>query len=309
MASVDSAPWFSLRPSASRPSWPPPLTGSIIAIPMSLDPSNHAAHCSVASARPGVSREVVSPGTRVCEGRDLDGLLVETGARLPERPPVRWGDRKVIAGGLDAQEPLEHVEPAGHPPRLTEQVASGEQGLGQNGVGVAQPVLGPLPLGARPSSRCAQRVDQVGRIGKQASGHLVVRVDREDLGRPNGGEAHRSRPGRASRRADTEQSQGLVGELRRTGGGGAQPPECPTPAVGDARFVLPGQVDVETVAEPAVGALGAREEALVGRGQQGRGLVRLGFAGGDHQPARHVVDAVPVFQSSLGELGVLEEAG
>ena len=88
-----------------------------------------------------------------------------------------------------------------------------------------------------------------------------------------------------------------------------EPPERPTPAVGDARLVLPGQVGAETVAETAVGALGAREEALVGRGQRGRGLVRLGFAGGDHQPPRHVVDAVPVFQSSLGELGVLEETG
>ena len=50
-ARVDSAPWFSLRPSGSRPSQPPPLTGSIRAVRVSLSPVNHPAASRTAPAQ------------------------------------------------------------------------------------------------------------------------------------------------------------------------------------------------------------------------------------------------------------------
>src|SRR4051794_25637871 len=52
-ASVDSAPWFSLRPRASSPSKPPPLSSSYITVAESFSPRNQAAHSSTAAAQRG----------------------------------------------------------------------------------------------------------------------------------------------------------------------------------------------------------------------------------------------------------------
>ena len=100
-ASVDSAPWFSLRPSGISPSYPPPLTRVEHGDPDvvgAAEPRLAAEHLSVPVPRRR-SRQVTARdrprGARVGERGHLDGLLVEPGPRLPRRPAVSRAHRPV----------------------------------------------------------------------------------------------------------------------------------------------------------------------------------------------------------------------
>ena len=54
-ARVDSAPWLRFTPSACRPSYPPPVSGSHMGSPASLSPKNQAAAARTPSDQIGLA--------------------------------------------------------------------------------------------------------------------------------------------------------------------------------------------------------------------------------------------------------------
>ena len=172
--------------SPSRPSKPPPLTGSYMGVPESLTPRNHIAARSIPSAQR--CRPAIRYARRAGVGQrgHLDRLLVETRPGLPRPPTRRRHHGQLPVPGLPVEQPAQQAETVRDQCGRVQRGARREQGLGQHRVGVAQPGLRPPPrlVEGGPADRDRRGGDQRARLG-------VVRQHREDLRRAERGERHR----------------------------------------------------------------------------------------------------------------------
>ena len=132
------------------------------------------------------------PGAGVGHRRDLDRLLVERGGRSPRTGSTdgRWatGDRRGSRGRAGSAASSGRRRELG----TVGSVAGGEQRLGEHGVGVRQPGLGPGPPGRDRTGRSSSTAS-----ASSAGARSWCGADREHLGRAERGERHRPRPRRA----------------------------------------------------------------------------------------------------------------
>ncbi len=202
-AIVDSAPWFWLTPAASRPSKPPPVSGSNIATPTSFSPSNHRGARSE-RLEPGiVVRDGERAGARVRERPRLDGLLIERRTRVAGAAARGRREAEVIAQRLVGDQPPQEPQALVHGGVVADRAAAGDQRLGQQRVPVREPGLRPRP-------------GLVVRAARQRGEPVAARATARTRSRRRRRRARPRRPPRARSRADAP--SGTATRARTAGG-------------------------------------------------------------------------------------------
>ena len=251
-ARVDSAPWFSLRPSTCRPSQPPPVAGRRAAMPASLSPRNQPTARSTAAAQRGspVSRKARAQAS--ASAATSIGCWSKPGRRSPsDQPPTGVTDRWPSAR-LEVEQPAEQRQ-AVVEGRARRRGARRRRGAPRGG-----------PRWRRSGAAPAMATGAAGRAsdrratadGEQRPGGGVVGRDGEHLGRAERGEGHRpavpappagavARSRRRLRRR-TAPSAARAAAVPRPQS--ARPQQSSTPASS-----VPAPVDAEAVVAPPVG--------------------------------------------------------
>ena len=191
-ASVDSVPWLRLAPFLSRPSKAPPVAWSHMTTPASLSPRNQLAAAVIPSTHLWWTTTAVGAGTGICEGRHLNGLLVETRTFVIGTIASHGSDREMTVLGLPGEQPFQELQTVLHEGRTLEQGAGRDHRFGERCVRVGQARFWPKPPGL--STGCGHGV---GRIGQKGEGSHVVAIDTQHLGCPQRRECHGPGPRRA----------------------------------------------------------------------------------------------------------------
>ena len=153
-----------LRARARRSSRRSP--GSSSATPVSFSPRNHRAASSASAAKPAVAGCVEGPGARLGHGARLDRLLVEARPRARPGPQPPAGVKlKWPVAQLGLGEPAQELDALLEQRGPCKSDAGGDPRLGEPGVVVGEPRLGPRPAGiggqspeSRPTHARAARV-------------------------------------------------------------------------------------------------------------------------------------------------------
>ena len=93
----------------------------------------------------GIAGHGLGTGTRVSQRRNLDRLLVERRRTIGSAGAVDRDRRQVSGDDLAVEQPTQQRQSVGEHVGPPEELAGGDQRLGQGSVGVRQPLLGPGP--------------------------------------------------------------------------------------------------------------------------------------------------------------------